>query len=60
MAGNCRSKKKKKRYLRLLAGDNSLPRSRSFRGHAMLPAPMRFKLSYIRFPLFCGLVRSDQ
>ena len=59
MAGNCRSKKKE-RNLRLLAGDNSLPRSHSGRGHAMLPAPMRLKLSYILFPLFCALVCSDQ
>ena len=52
MAGNCRLKKKKEeRNLRLLAGDNSLPRSRSGRGHPMLPAPMCFKLSYIPFPL---------
>ena len=39
MAGNCRSKKKKKeRNLRLLAGDDSLPRSRSGWGHPILPA----------------------
>ena len=39
MAGNCRSKKKKKeRNLRLLAGDDSLPRSRSGWSHPILPA----------------------
>ena len=58
MARNCHSKKK--RNLRLLVGDSSLPCSCSGPSHAMPPAPMRFKLSYIPFPLFCGLVCSDQ
>ena len=50
MSGNCHSKIKTN--LRLLAGDSSLPCSCSGPSHSMLPAPMRFKLSYIPFHCF--------